>query len=171
MMRIEIDANGKIEIVQTPQKPSELVIDGVHVAPEVLVNCVNPEPERLFRAKRDSETITITWIPQGTGVSLIAEERERQIANEGWTFDHDDEHDLGELIGASVSHAGAALHKVSDGEIDAMESLKEFWPFDEACWKPSDDPIRNLVKAGALIAAEIDRLQRLADKAAAEVRR
>lgn len=27
-------------------------------------------------------------------------------------------------------------------------------------WKPSNDPVRNLVKAGALIAAEIDRIQR-----------
>lgn len=36
------------------------------------------------------------------------------------------------------------------------------WPFDASWWKPSNDPIRNLIKAGALIAAEIDRLQRLA---------
>jgi hypothetical protein len=34
------------------------------------------------------------------------------------------------------------------------------WPWDPSWWKPSPDPIRNLVKAGALIAAEIDRLQR-----------
>lgn len=34
------------------------------------------------------------------------------------------------------------------------------WPWHSSWWKPSDDPIRNLVKAGALIAAEIDRLQR-----------
>lgn len=35
------------------------------------------------------------------------------------------------------------------------------WPFPDF-WKQSEDPIRNLVKAGALIAAEIDRLQRCA---------
>ena len=33
------------------------------------------------------------------------------------------------------------------------------WPWDKKWWKPSDDPIKNLIKAGALIAAEIDRLQ------------
>jgi len=34
-------------------------------------------------------------------------------------------------------------------------------PFDEEWWKPSpDDPVWQLVKAGALIAAEIDRLRR-----------
>lgn len=32
------------------------------------------------------------------------------------------------------------------------------WPFDAPSWKPSEDPIKNLVRAGALIAAEIDRL-------------
>jgi hypothetical protein len=35
------------------------------------------------------------------------------------------------------------------------------WPWDQKWWKPSDDPVKNLVKAGALIAAEIDRLQTL----------
>lgn len=33
------------------------------------------------------------------------------------------------------------------------------WPWDMKWWKPSKDPIKNLIKAGALIAAEIDRLQ------------
>ena len=32
------------------------------------------------------------------------------------------------------------------------------WPWEPADWKPDNDPVRNLVKAGALIAAEIDRL-------------
>lgn len=32
------------------------------------------------------------------------------------------------------------------------------WPFDPPSWKPGADRIRELVKAGALIAAEIDRL-------------
>jgi hypothetical protein len=163
-MIVEVNAKGAISVVYNTPGPDIFQIDGVKVDPASLVHCANPDPERLFWAKRDGETITVTWTHQGTGLSLIAEERGRQIAKEGWTIDHDDEHDMGELIGASVSYAGAALHKVSDGEIDAMESLKEFWPFDEACWKPSDDPIRNLVKAGALIAAEIDRLQRLKEK-------
>ena len=44
--------------------------------------------------------------------------------------------------------------------------LIEYWPWDMKWWKPSDeDPIRNLVKAGALIAAEIDRLQRRTEPA------
>lgn len=38
------------------------------------------------------------------------------------------------------------------------------WPWATDWWKPSDDPITNLVRAGALIAAEIDRLLREATR-------
>ena len=38
--------------------------------------------------------------------------------------------------------------------------ILRLWPWSDKWWKPSDDPVRNLVKAGALLAAEIDRLQR-----------
>jgi hypothetical protein len=41
----------------------------------------------------------------------------------------------------------------------AKAGWRNGWPWDMKWWKPSDDPIKNLVKAGALIAAEIDRLQ------------
>jgi len=47
----------------------------------------------------------------------------------------------------------------SDGRVRAPSIVT--WPWEREAWKPSEDPIRNLVKAGALIAAEIDRLQRL----------
>jgi hypothetical protein len=36
----------------------------------------------------------------------------------------------------------------------------DLWPLDPNLWKPSDDPIRNLEKAAAMLAAEIDRLIR-----------
>lgn len=39
--------------------------------------------------------------------------------------------------------------------------IPKFWPWERKWWKPSQDQVRNLVKAAALIAAEIDRLQRL----------
>ena len=81
------------------------------------------------------------------GAELIAAERLRHTEVEGWTPEHDDEHTDGELASA------AAAYIFPDGH-------DHFWPWDESWWKPSDDPIRNLAKAGALIAAEIDRLQR-----------
>ena len=41
------------------------------------------------------------------------------------------------------------------------------WPWEPASFKPQDGQIRNLVKSGALIAAEIERLQRKDGKGAA----
>jgi hypothetical protein len=98
------------------------------------------------------------------GWHLIMRERVRQIAEEGWTPEHDAEHDSCELTRAAITYAWAAEH-IACGGIPVATGLRPVpsWPWDPSWWKPSDDPIRNLVKAGALIAAEIDRLQRAED--------
>jgi hypothetical protein len=91
-----------------------------------------------------------------TGIELIAVERQRQIEVEGWTPEHDDDHDCGELASAGACYA------LVQEEMIGADWEPAFWPWDRKWWKPSPDPIRNLIKAGALIAAEIDRLQRAA---------
>lgn len=88
------------------------------------------------------------------GAYLIATERSRQVLAEGWTPDHDAEHTAGELALAATCYV-AHVARPQRAPFDAPPPL---WPWDAHYWKPSDDPIRNLVKAGALIAAEIDRL-------------
>lgn len=97
-----------------------------------------------------------------TGIELIAEERERQISQEGWTPEHDDGHKRGELLDAGIGY----IHGAINVGHPAMERPPITWPWEAESWKPSEDPVRNLVKAGALLAAEIDRLQRLAAKTA-----
>ena len=87
------------------------------------------------------------------GTERITAERSRQIEAEGWTPDHDDAHDKGEMAEAAACYALA----VHDGNFLGAPAR---WPWDESWWKPSEDQIRNLEKAGALIAAEIDRLKR-----------
>jgi hypothetical protein len=82
-----------------------------------------------------------------TGAELIIQERQRQIDVEGWTVEHDGHHQNGELIAAAIFYADEAT--------SAME-----WPWDELPRSRGDDRIRDLTKAGALIAAEIDRLVR-----------
>ena len=101
------------------------------------------------------------------GAELIAEERKRQISKKGWTPQHDDNHQLGELTEAALCYGLVASAEIRGScatewpyeLVSSGETLCQ-WPFEEIAWKPSDDPLRNLVKAGALIAAEIDRLQR-----------
>jgi hypothetical protein len=96
-----------------------------------------------------------------TGTELIAAERERQMRVEGWTESHDDEHDDGQMLSAAIVYA----ERVRLPESFAS-TLPPMWPWAAKWWKPSDDLVRNLVKAGALIAAEIDRLQRLGAESA-----
>lgn len=85
------------------------------------------------------------------GVKAIASERQRQIEQEDWTPEHDDEHDKGELA------AAASCYAYDPRKFNKASS--PLWPWSEAWWKPKDRR-SNLVRAGALIAAEIDRLDR-----------
>jgi hypothetical protein len=92
-----------------------------------------------------------------TGAQLIAQERQRQIEVEGYTEQHDAEHAEGELAMAAVCYAMLPCWRPA--ELAPIE-----WPWIGGGirdgFKPTpNDRIRELVKAGALIAAEIDRLQ------------
>ena len=86
------------------------------------------------------------------GSNLITAERIRQKEVEGWTLEHDDQFEDRELASAAMCYAEPGINERS-------WNLAR-WPWSPEWWKPSSDPIRNLTKAGALIAAEIDRLIR-----------
>lgn len=86
-----------------------------------------------------------------TGVELIAEERQRQLTEKGWTAEHDDQHQPGELSSGGVAYAIAAY------EARPWLFCYRHWPFYMEQFHPKKDPIANLAKAGAMIAAEIDR--------------
>lgn len=85
----------------------------------------------------------------------IAEERRRQIAVEGWSAEHDDKHIHGEL--AIV----AALYGLPEHLRAAIRGVRQLFPatWDLSSWKPTTRR-RDLVKAAALICAEIERLDR-----------
>ncbi|HFJ0103309.1 TPA: hypothetical protein ACGSW7_004496 [Yersinia enterocolitica] len=90
----------------------------------------------------------------------IANERLRQINAEGWKPEHDDQHANGELAMAACEYAKQAAVAPWDEDIDYDQHPSgKFWPWDESCWKPTT-PRRDLVKAGALIVAELERLDR-----------
>ncbi|HHK2867323.1 TPA: hypothetical protein ACQRM7_000703 [Pseudomonas aeruginosa] len=87
----------------------------------------------------------------------VQAERRRQITAEGWTPEHDDEHDNGEMARAAACYALAGSSAPSDGTAALLVSLA--WPWDEQWWKPSTAR-RDMVKACALALAEIERLDR-----------
>jgi hypothetical protein len=91
------------------------------------------------------------------GASLIAHERRRQILNEGFDSNHDAGHRDQSLAVAGACYA--LTGDLCDKEIWDKPLLDYLWPWESQWWKPDQSRVRNLVKAGALIAAEIDRLQ------------
>lgn len=95
-----------------------------------------------------------------TGAEMIAVERQRQVDSEGWTAEHDDEHDDGEMALAAACYARMA-HIPDDLRRPDDKDTPEHWPWEWDEWKPKSQ-LRDLARAGALIAAEIDRLQRAA---------
>ena len=85
-----------------------------------------------------------------TGVELIAAERQRQMDVIGWDKDHDDGH-----CDSVLWHAARCYLSLKPGST----RMPAGWPWERSDFKPKSR-IKNLVRAGALIAAEIDRLQR-----------
>lgn len=122
--------------------------------------------------------------PKITGAELIQRERIRQIEEEGFTPEHDTQHFEGKLAYAAICYAypnKRLIRKKHDGDGPDLPAvhLKDgpegegtylvmppsVWPFELKSWKPTpDDRIRELTKAGAMIAAEIDRLQAKREK-------
>lgn len=117
-----------------------------------------------------------------TGIELIAAERARQVEREGWSAQHDDGHSKGELGAAAIAYVangckiqtrvkvftephckcGArGLADCSCALLTPDEKWVKPWPWAPTEFNPKADPLADLVRAGALIAAEIDRRQRL----------
>ena len=100
--------------------------------------------------------------PVLSGVDLIAAERLRQQRDEGFDAAFDADHDLDELATAAMCYACPPnldmRQDLTNRHGDPIPPTE--WPWNLDSWKPStDDRVRELVKAGALIAAEIDRIQ------------
>jgi hypothetical protein len=105
----------------------------------------------------------------------VLAERERQKAAEGWTPEHNDKHGRGELAKAAACYAyfGALPEPVRECDRFPFPSMppqprrsdvvvvQRAWPTEWgwSWWKPKDRR-RDLVRAGALIIAEIERLDR-----------
>jgi hypothetical protein len=104
----------------------------------------------------------------------VIAERSRQISKEGWTPEHDDQHKDRSMALAAACYAmfasvSDAQRKSTDFPASLTTSGKtlrgwsawlDIWPWDRMWWKPKDRRA-DLVRAGALILAEIERLDRL----------
>lgn len=103
---------------------------------------------RSYGLRRLFEALHIRH-PLSPGALAIIAERRRQIEQEGWTPEHDLAHAPGELAAAGACYARNAGFPTSGAApVD--------WPWSAEWWKQTDFR-RDLVKAGALILAELDR--------------
>ena len=91
---------------------------------------------------------------QDDGVAQIAAERDRQ--RNRWSASHDAGHARGELALAAACYAMPESHRRL--RIINRDLYELLWPRDWDYRPHPTDRIRELTKAGALIAAEIDRL-------------
>ncbi|MGC6678038.1 hypothetical protein ACP0HR_13000 [Pseudomonas aeruginosa] len=103
-------------------------------------------PELLVRAEDfvSGKEVPQAWLD-------VQAERRRQITAEGWTPDHDDLYCAAELPRAAAAY-------ILSGANDEAPAI---WPFSAKWWKPRDARA-NYMRAGALILAEIERLDRAA---------
>ncbi|WP_153549427.1 hypothetical protein [Pseudomonas aeruginosa] len=103
-------------------------------------------PELLVRAEDfvSGKEVPQAWLD-------VQAERRRQITAEGWTPEHDDLYCAAELPRAAAAY-------ILNGANDEAPAI---WPFSAKWWKPRDAR-SNYVRAGALILAEIERLDRAA---------
>lgn len=122
---------------------------------ELSLGCVARLSEQLRTITKQRDDLQAALDSnQSRGVSDVIVERQRQINIEGWSSDHDDQHSYGEM-------ALAAGCYVMFGRCFNADNPPKYWPWDKKWWKPSDKR-RNLVKAAALIIAEIERIDRAA---------
>ena len=105
------------------------------------------------------------------GALALCQERERQITQKGFTAQHDHLQPLFGFVQAALYYTECGFfayrHRNDSDCIERMVSdnlrskdIRNKWPFvwDKAHRKPSNNAIFNFTKAGALLAATIDKL-------------
>jgi hypothetical protein len=102
-----------------------------------------------------------------TPLDEIAAERRRQVetgpGGEAYSAEHDDQHDMGELAGAAASYAISAMAKLMPAPAHELQKMAAaMWLLPDEV-KQKHGARRMLVIAGALILAEIERLDRRPD--------
>lgn len=107
-------------------------------------------------------------LPELPGLGAIRRERLRQIYHLGHTPNHDAAYTQGQLVSGAATYLEAARIQEMFGDdpddeqkaaIAAQldEVVEKNWPWEECSPNLSSGSLDNLVKAGAMIAAELDR--------------
>ena len=156
------------EFVLFPREPSEEILDALF-GPAPL-GAHHPARIACYR-----DAISAVSPPEGgpgwsSALSYVAAERQRQVSAEGWSAAHDDTHDKFEMSRAAAFyclHTAADVlpepdHDAPSDRYGLFLTADSAWPeaWSRHLWKKPKDARRNLVRAAALIIADIERLDR-----------
>lgn len=172
---VEVQADTVQPLYAQPPAVAVAVPDGYALAPlemspamhsagvQALVRSLGKnDPIKVLNVYRAVLAATPQAEPLSAALADIAAERRRQMEVEGWTPEHDDQYQQGAMAMAAACYALEAYRPPSYKRFNP----RAWWPWDSRWWKPTTAR-RDLVKAGALIAAEIERLDRAAQKGGA----
>jgi len=134
----------------------ELTDDETELELNTLKSELNILREKLLDTRESLGKMAMAEVCASHGAMAVIAERRRQIVKEGWTAEHDDQH-----TGFQLSLA-AACYALRAPRPELSVVPPHDWPWDREWWKPGPDSRRMLVKAAALLIAEIDRLDRKA---------
>jgi len=148
------DADNKLIVMDDGRK------DDMRTAYEdgTLAECKRIQEERDYAIRWANKAVDDVKASFAGALWDIRAERQRQVDEEGFTSEHDDLHVEGKLARAASCYAYEAGRTDSQRQLD-KNYPPPAWPWTTNWWKPTDRR-RDLVKAAALIVAEIERLDR-----------
>lgn len=145
--QVQSAANCMVSAADDMQRTASSISESV----DRMVRALDEHAIRIEDAMRTSTNSPGIASKLVDGVQLIAAERARQFEIEHHTLEEDRRHVHCELARAAACYAMPTGYRECEPPLN--------WPWHSSWWKPSpDDRVRDLVKAGALCAAEIDRL-------------
>lgn len=117
--------------------------------------------EQWEQSEKQTGRDDLQFATLGRVIADIGMERGRQTIEEGYTVAHDDSHANGELADAAACYCVSAQEQLNGVPMEPFErfTLADFWPWEPQHWKPKS-PRQDLVRAAALIVAEIERIDR-----------
>ncbi|WP_196491458.1 Lar family restriction alleviation protein [Burkholderia diffusa] len=165
---IACDAEATGDYFPTPT--GTVRVDRFHYSPtpdntgfEAAFDDLHPEYKEAFRSAVDAWNRRVASSVESAAEVDVRTERRRQVAEKGWTEDLDDAHACGEIAALAAYYAMPASVRdwpatdTGYGATFGQAMLPDGWSA-----KIGDERRRELVKAGALILAEIERLDRAA---------
>ncbi|WP_240921577.1 hypothetical protein [Acinetobacter sp. SA01] len=159
--------NGHLVLTSSYPKLKHFSIDTVTSG---LMTALDQAQERQDNLNREIDELKdqlakAQAVPECSAIKDVIGERQRQISHEFYSTEHDDEYKSNELLRAAVCYAENVLsrgwvHRSSPNSgIYQSEEAPDFWPWDLDFWKPKS-PRKDLVRAAALLIAEIERIDR-----------